>query len=93
MPFSQVLLVCKAFLRRADCTSNYWGVVMRASICFFLFCGSLSAQEVCGLQEAKFDQPELIFRSGFEGTASAINRSINGGLGPAITMVSPPAWA
>lgn len=64
---------------------------------------AIFAQEVCGLQQAKFDQPELIFRNGFEGAAqtasvaagssatpAAVSQSKGTGLGPAITTVSAP---
>ena len=65
----------------------------------------LHAQEICGLQLAKYDlpaPPEPIFRNGFENvlafqaevpvsTISALEPARGTGLGPALTTVMPPA--
>jgi hypothetical protein len=57
------------------------------------------AQETCGLQQAKYDQPDAVFRNGFEnvtgplaeGLAPKVSQAKGGGLGPPITTVMPPA--
>ena len=46
------------------------------------------AQETCGLQQAKYDQPDLILRNGFEG--NLVVQAKGGGLGPPLAIVNPP---
>ena len=49
---------------------------------------SASAQETCGLQQAKYDLPDLMLRNGFEGNLVA--QAKGGGLGPPLAVVSAP---
>jgi hypothetical protein len=60
------------------------------------------AQETCGLQQAKYDKPDPIFRNGFENVTVPLAASVSQagqktplakgtGLGPPITTVMPPA--
>jgi hypothetical protein len=64
-----------------------------------IFCCALavsvsSAQETCGLQLAKYDLPDPVFRNGFENvvaaSSAATTQAKGGGLGPPLTTVMPP---
>ena len=64
----------------------------------------VNAQETCGLQLAKYDQPDAMFRNGFENVAASNSRAGNSsasnvesktqskgsGLGPPLSTVMPP---
>jgi hypothetical protein len=70
----------------------------------FLPAFALQAQEICGLQLAKFEQPDPIFRSGFENVAATVTdavepaspsqvkavRAKGATLGPALSTVAIP---
>jgi Glucodextranase, domain B len=72
------------------------------TIVFFQTASVAFAQETCGLLLAKFDQPDPVFRNGFENIlalkaapsesrVSVAERAKGTGLGPALTTVMPPA--